>query len=372
MLSSSLLSPLIGFAYRAFAKPLLFKRDPETVHDAALNIGRWFGAGGWRRAFVSACFNYKHPSLEQNLLGLKFSSPIGLAAGFDKNGYLVSALSELGFGFGEIGSVTGRPCPGNAKPRLWRLPKSKSLVVFYGLANEGAATVAERIKESLKKIPIGINIAKTNHLDTNEIKAGIGDYIKAYRAVVNTADYITINISCPNVGGGEPFKNPENLEKLLSAIEQSSSLKPIFIKLSPDLSELELDNLLAVIANHKIAGLICSNLTHSRDKIVDKEKKLENRGGLSGLSVKEAANQLLSSVYQKTKGRYILIGCGGIFSAEDAYEKIKHGASLVQLITGMIFNGPQFINELNRGLVKLLKKDGYTNISQAVGTHYKK
>ncbi len=371
MFSSSLLSPLIGFAYRAFAKPLLFKRDPEKVHDAALNIGHWFGKYGWRCYIVRTCFHYQDLMLSQTLLGLKFASPLGLAAGFDKNGYLIGTLDGLGFGFGEIGSVTGRPCEGNAKPRLWRLPASRSLAVYYGLANEGAAAIAERVKKSSRKIPIGINIAKTNHLDTNEIKAGIEDYIKAYRAINQAADYITVNISCPNVGGGEPFKNPENLELLLSAIEQESGLKPIFIKLSPDLSESELNGLLSVIAKHKIAGLICSNLTHSRDGIIESEKKLNARGGLSGQAVANLSNELLSSVYKKTQGKYLLIGCGGIFSAEDAYEKIKRGANLLQLISGMIFNGPQFINELNRGLVKLLKKDGYENISQAVGSYYK-
>jgi len=372
MRSSSVLTPLIKFGYRFIAKPLLFARDPEEVHDAALQIGQWFGKKEYRRAFVRACFGFNHPSLQQNLLGINFSSPVGLAAGFDKNAKLIEVLPELSFGFGEIGSVTGRPCAGNPKPRLWRLPKSKSLAVCYGLANDGAALISERIKSLSKKIPLGINIAKTNDMYTNDISAGIEDYLKAFKTVKEIADYITINISCPNVGGGEPFKNPDNLELLLSAIDKETPLRPIFIKLSPNLEEKELDDVLEVIAGHNISGIICSNLTHSRNSINESEINLKTRGGLSGKAVANLSNELLTSVYKKTRGKYILIGCGGIFSAEDAYEKIKRGANIIQLISGMIFNGPQFINELNRGLVKLLQKDGYTNISQAVGTYYKK
>ncbi len=372
MRSSSILVPCIKFGYRLIAKPLLFKCDPERVHDSALKIGHWLGSKEYRRAFVRACFNFSHSSLQQNLIGLNFTSAIGLAAGFDKNAKLIEVLPELGFGFAEVGSVTGRPCAGNPKPRLWRLPKSKSLAIFYGLANDGAALIAQRVAHISKKIPLGVNIAKTNDVYTNETEAGIEDYLKAYREVKGIADYITINISCPNVGGGEPFKDPENLEKLLLTIDQENSNTPIFVKLSADLNESELDQILAVIKNHKISGLICSNLTHSRDAIEESELNLKTRGGLSGKAVATLSNELLTSVYKKTKGRYILIGCGGIFSALDAYEKIKRGANLLQLISGMIYNGPQFINELNRGLVKLLKKDGYTNISQAVGSYYKK
>lgn len=369
---STVLRPIIKFSYKAFLKPILFTKDPELVHDAALIIGRWFGAKQYRKTFVSQCFAAKHPMLEQTFFDLNFASPIGLAAGFDKNANLVNVLGELGFGFGEIGSVTGRACKGNTKPRLWRLPQSKSLAVYYGLANEGAQVIAQKVQAAQSLVPLGMNIAKTNDALTDDIEAGIADYVTAWKAVESVADYITINISCPNTSGGQPFIDPILLERLLSRLGQENSGKPVFIKLSPDLDDTQLDNLLLVIGRHRINGLICSNLTHHKTALTEEERKIETKGGLSGKAVESVANDLLRRVYLKTKGKYILVGCGGIFSAEDAYTKIKLGASLLQIITGMIYEGPQLIGDINRGLVKLLQKDGYKHISEAVGADIKK
>lgn len=371
MFSSKILGPTIGFFYRLLLKPILFTIDPEKIHDKALVLGNFFGSKKCFRKLTKICFYYKNKSLEQNILGINFKNPVGLAAGFDKNGKLINIVKELGFGFTEIGSVTGEQCPGNPKPRLWRLPKSKSLAVYYGLANEGAETIAKRAQESFRNLPIGLNIAKTNHEATNEIEAGIKDYLKAWQAVEKTADYITINISCPNTFGGQPFIDPNLLERLLSSIGRINYGRKVFVKLSPDINDNQLDNILGVIDRHKISGIICSNLTHDHSRIDNTEKNIKTNGGLSGKVLEDLSNDLLKKVYLKTNGRYVLIGCGGIFTAQDAYKKIRLGASLVELITGMIYEGPQLIGTINRGLVKLLKKDGFNNITEAIGADCK-
>jgi len=367
----SVISSVIRLGYKILAKPILFQIDPEKIHDQALMIGQWFSKKSWRQKFLAALFLYKNDSLKQTIVGLNFSNPIGLAAGFDKNGLIVKVMEPLGFGYTEVGSITGRPCAGNAKPRLWRFPKSKSIAVYYGLANQGANKVVERLNKEKIKIPLGVSIAKTNDHLTDDPEEAIKDYLIAWHEAIKVASFITINISCPNTSGGQPFTDPILLERLLSAIGQENSQMPIFIKLSPDLTDNQVDNLLAVISRHRISGLICSNLTHDKKHLTKDEQSIQSKGGISGKGLDKEADKLLSTIYQKTKGRYILIGCGGIFSAKDAYQKIKLGASLVQLITGMIFEGPQLISELNQDLAKLLKQDGYKNISEAVGADNK-
>lgn len=304
-------------------------------------------------------------------MGIKFNNPIGLAAGFDKNGELTDILPSIGFGFMEIGSITGEPCEGNAKPRLWRLKKSKSLLVWYGLKNEGAEELSKKLKDKIFSIPLGTNIAKTNSKDTVNTEKGIADYAKAFEKFKNIGSYFTVNISCPNAFGGQPFTDPKSLHLLLTKIDKIPTKKPIFLKFAPDLSREEIDDLVEVCQNHRVHGFICTNLTKNRSNknILDTVQSTD--GGMSGKIVEELSNDMLSYIYKKTKGKYIMIGLGGVFNAEDAYKKIRKGASLVQLITGMIFEGPQVISEINQGLVKLLKADGYSNISEAIGVDNK-
>jgi dihydroorotate dehydrogenase len=368
--ANKLIRSIVGLSYKLLVKPILFKIDPEIIHDQALKIGNFLGQTKFGQNFTASCLNYENKILEQTINGLTFSNPVGLAAGFDKNALLTNIASSIGFGFIEIGSITGRPCQGNNKPRLWRYPKSDSLAVYYGLANEGANNIAQRLNKKLA-IPLGINIAKTNDQLTDEPEAAILDYLTAFKAIKDLADYVTINISCPNTSGGQPFIDPILLERLLSAIGKENNGLPLFIKLSPDLTITQLENILEVISRHRITGLICSNLTHAKNYLDKDEQNFITNGGLSGKAVEEVANKLLKTVYQKTKNKYILIGCGGIFSAADAYKKIKLGATLVQLITGMIYEGPQLIGEINAGLVELLKRDGYKNISDAIGVDAK-
>lgn len=353
--------------YKYIFKPIAFRFDPEFVHDRVLSLGVFLGKTDFGKAVVCRLFKYSSPMLEQTLAGIHFSNPIGLAAGFDKDAQLIEILPEVGFGFAELGSVTGEACLGNPKLRLWRLPKSRSLLVYYGLKNEGAEKISKRIKNLVFRIPMGISVAKTNSWNTVSQAGGVNDYVKAFRAFTEIGSYITVNISCPNTFGGQPFTDPESLEVLLLELSKIPISKPVFVKFSPDLSLKTVDALLEVISRYKIQGIICANLTKNRDNKNILETGLPLAGGFSGKVVEKLADELIAYVYKKTKGKYVVVGCGGVFSAEDAYKKIRLGASLVQLITGMIYEGPQVVGEINAGLVKLLLRDGFKNISEAVG-----
>ncbi len=348
----------IGTIYRNIIKPILFRFDPEKVHDHFIGVGKKLGRVSFGRRLTQSLFLYKNNVLEQDILGMHFNNPVGLAAGFDKNAELTDILPSVGFGFAEVGSITGEQCDGNPKPRLWREPDKKSLRVYYGLKNDGAEAIASRLSGSTFEFPIGISIAKTNSPTTVGLQEGIQDYIKAAKAFEDVGDYVTINISCPNAYGGEPFSDPDRLEALLEAYSELDIAKPTFIKLAAILDHDNLDRILEISDKYKIDGYICTNLKKTKGE----------KGGLSGKAVAKASDDMVSYVYKKFDGKRVVIGTGGIFTAEDAYRKVKNGASLVQLITGMIYQGPQLIGEINRGLVELLKRDGFSNISEAVGT----
>lgn len=361
-MSQPLKTKFIALCYRSILKPILFLSDPENIHDAMMHLGANIGRSFITQTLTNALFYFKHPTLEQTIAGIHFKNPIGLAAGFDKNAELTNILPDVGFGFEEIGSVTGEPCGGNARPRLWRHPEEKSLRVYYGLKNDGAEKVSKRLQKRRFRFPVGISIAKTNCVTTIETAPAIADYVKAYLAFDRIGNYITINISCPNAFGGQPFTDATRLDLLLSAIDHVRDERPIFLKLSPDLSETELHDLAIVALQHKINGLITSNLT---------KEHTHGNGGLSGKAVE--AKSIAQLMYlRKTFGdKFILIACGGVFTAEDAYIRIRLGASLIQLITGMIYQGPQMIGEINRGLAELLKRDGFASIKDAIGIDVK-
>ena len=355
------------------AKPVFFQMDPESVHDGICRLGTRLGSSPATRRLFRSLFAFHHPMLEQTACGIRFANPVGLAAGFDKNGVLIQLLPSVGFGFEEIGSITGEPCQGNPRPRLWRLPKSKGLVVHYGLRNDGCEAIARRLHDQRRPFPLGVSIAKTNSPSTAEAAAGIADYAKAYVALSPIADYLTINISCPNAFGGEPFTDPARLETLLAALDAIPSSKPMFLKMPADMTVGHLDAVMEVAAPHRVQGLIFSNLTKDarRPEIHADEARSIPRGGIGGRPVFAASNELLAHAFQKSSGRFVLIGCGGVFSAEDAYQKIRLGATLVQLISGMVFEGPQLIGEINRGLTRLLARDGFSCIKEAIGSAHR-
>jgi dihydroorotate dehydrogenase len=373
------------FAYAKVLKPIFFRHDPEAVHDRMTAFGVALGKTAITRATVGAMFGYSDPRLVQNILGIEFKNPVGLSAGFDKNAELIDIIPSVGFGFMEVGSITGEPCEGNPQPRLWRLPKSKGLVVYYGLKNDGSKAIAARLSKRLVRrgpfaIPVGTSVAMTNCSANEDINAAILDYVKAFDVLADIGQYTTINISCPNTSGGQPFVEPENLEILLTAIDKIASQKSIFVKFSPDMTMEQVDKLLDIIHRHRVDGVICTNLTKKKgnEKILD---PLPEHGGISGKPVESLSNDLISHIYQqelkreqnqeknvpKDTKKLIVIGTGGIFTAEDAYKKIRLGASLVQMITGMVFEGPQVVSDINIGLSNLLVRDGFKNISEAVG-----
>lgn len=369
-MSTSTTSKLVGGAYRRILKPILFMQDPENVHDRMVRLGAFLGNHDLGRSVVRRVFDYGNPILEQDVCGLHFKNPVGLAAGFDKNAELTDILPSVGFGFVEVGSITGERCEGNSKPRLWRLPKSRSLLVYYGLKNDGCDILAPKLEGKISAnhgAVIGTSVAMTNCMANTDAHQAVKDYAKAFKKFAKIGDYTTINISCPNAYGGQPFLTPHKLDYLLDILDEIPTEKPVFIKLSPDMSDAEVDAILAVAEKHRVNGIICTNLMKKRDPNAIKDADVPLVGGFSGKLVQDYADALLKRIYRKFGSRFVLVGCGGIFSAEDAYRKIRNGASLVQLVTGMIFEGPQLIGDINRGLVESLEKDGFKSIKEAVG-----
>lgn len=368
-----ILTKPIRVLYKNVLKPFYFKLDPEFVHDRMIFAGRILGSNIITKSLVSILFNYENKMLEQEVCGIRFRNPVGLSAGFDKDANLVSILPSVGFGFMEVGSVTLNSYEGNPKPRLVRLKKSKGLIVNYGLKNIGVDKIISKLQNSKSKnrdFKIAISIAKTNSKETVDPNLGVLDYYECQKMLLesNSGDFYVINISCPNAFGGEPFTTSERLNMLLEKLMSLDISKPIFVKMPINLLWEDFKKLLEVIVKYNIQGVVIGNLTKVRDPNLIKDEILENtKGGISGKPTEDLCNNLISKTRKAYKDRLVIIGVGGIFSAQDAYEKIKRGASLVELITGMIFEGPQLIGEINKGLVELLKKDGFNNIQEAIG-----
>jgi dihydroorotate dehydrogenase len=379
---------MMGFIYRKFLKPILFLFPADDVHHLFLRFGNIMGKISIFRWKLKLFFSYKNSLLNQKILNIDFSNPVGLAAGFDYDADLIEILPSIGFGYHTIGTITNLSYDGNPRPMLGRLPKSKSLLVNKGFKNMGIDRVLEKIKTVLAKdsmnrgkrqILLGISIGSTNK-SYQDIKEMVDDIISSFQKVIkeNYFDYYELNISCPNLinteNGAFKFDNPEGLLLLLNNLEKLSINKPLFIKMYLEKSINDTLALANVASNFPfVRGLIFSNLVKDRNNsnFNQDEIKKAGRGNFSGKPTEKITNDLISEIYKKYKDRFIIIGCGGIFSGEDAYEKIKRGASLVQLITGMIYEGPSVIKKINKDLVKLLKKDGYNNINEAVGAYHK-
>ncbi len=358
-------------------KPFLFKFDPEDMHHLFVKLGKGLGSNALTRAFVSMLWKYDHPSLHTTVRGVHFNNPVGLAAGFDKYAELYQILSSIGFGFMELGSFTARPFAGNPRPRVFRLPEEKSILVNYGLNNDGAVAVRKKLLHTQFAIPAGMSVAKTNDPKMTK-KEALEDYAKGFTLLHPLGAYTTVNVSCPSSfdGNTNTYSNPRYLPKLLERLDRCNHLdKLVFLKIKADHTKSEIDKILKIAWPYKwITGFVLSNLRKNRVGLSCKAKAdaLCKSGGLSGALVREKSNEQLAYAYKKGKDRFVFIGCGGIFTAEDAYEKIKLGASLVQLVTGLIYEGPGVISRINKGLVKLLKRDGFENIQEAVGTAHER
>jgi len=366
---------IIAFIYQTIIKPIFFLFDPEFIHNLMVARGELFG-----KTFIKNYFNwklnYQSSKLKQTVAGINFSGPVGLAAGFDYNAKLTQILSSLGFGFQTVGTITNLPYKGNPWPRLGRLPKSQSLMVNKGFKNKGAKAIVNKIRNLKFKIPIGISIGMSNNKLIKDSSSAIKDIKQSFLTFENSKiknSYYELNISCPNLINTEvDFYNPANFNQLLQSINRLKLKKPLFIKMPISISDKEFISLLNIIVKYKIIkGVIIGNLLKDRKSpLLDKQEVNKFKVGyFSGKPCQPRSNELIKLTYKKYKNQLIIIGCGGIFSGQDAYEKIKLGASLVQLITGMIYQGPQLVSQINLELEELLKNDGFSNIKQAVGVN---
>lgn len=364
---------LLRFGYVHLLKPVFFRFDPEVVHDRMISFGRRLGRFSFTRALGKVFFAFEDPILEQHICSLRFKNPIGLAGGFDKNARAIDFLPSVGFGFIEVGSITARPCEGNAGRHLWRMPQSKSLVVNYGLKNDGVDEIKKRINQRIKKrifpntIPLGTNLAFTNDDSVHTVESAIADYEYSFRTLAETGDYFTVNISCPNRTDDRMFWDEAAFGKMLSRLFAIPTRKPVFIKISPDMTAEIIGNIVAVAKRYPVSGFIVSNLTKDRNNVHIHESNIPEKGGMSGKVVDELSDVAIKEVYRLTQGAYPIIASGGVFSAADAFRKISLGASLIQMITGLVYEGPQVVSEINRGLAELLRQKGFKNIQEAVG-----
>ncbi|WP_070967372.1 quinone-dependent dihydroorotate dehydrogenase [Vibrio sonorensis] len=356
--------------YRAI-RPLIFLMDPEDAHYKLKKVGVALGSNPLSRSITSMLFNYNHKSLNTQVDGIDYRNPVGLSAGFDKDGELTSIYPSIGFGLAELGSFTGEVCPGNPGKRLFRMVKSKSILVWYGLNNQGAEKISARLAGTdFGPLKVGINAAKSNLTPEFDLQDSIEDYVKTMRLFKDIGDYYTINISCPNTQDGEPFVDPDNLNALLTAVtENRVEGRPVYVKLAADLEIEEINTIVDCCMEHQIDGVVLTNLakpSHNQEYV--KDELPYHKGAMSGLPLQRISTNVIRHVYRRTRGKLTIIGVGGVFTAKDAYEKITSGASLLHMITTMIFDGPQNISEINRGLVKLLKEDGFNSIEEAVGS----
>lgn len=359
--------------YKKYVKPILFRFSPDTAHNMTVRAGRVAQSIPPVRYALRKIWSYDHPSLQQEILGVTLKNPVGLSAGFDKNVQLTPLIESVGFGFETAGSVTLPPRRGNLRPWFHRLPKTGSLVVYAGMANHGLISMTPELRRNQKKLhgmPLSISVAvapQQNGFHTFE--EAIVDAKNATTYIINNdlAQMVEINISCPNVGS-VPFSEPELLKKLMTELDKVDRTVPFFAKM-PYLKDMEkFDELLEVLSRHNIQGVTIANLVKDRKGVPLKDPLSDDiKGGLSGLPTREQSVELIRHTYRHFGDRFIIAGVGGIFSGEDAYEKIRAGATVVELITGMMFEGPQVIGQINRDLVKFLKRDGFSNISEAVG-----
>ena len=340
--------------YKLIIRPLLFLISPERVHHIVATLLKIAYRIPLLPRIINFFYSVNDNKLETVVAGIKFPNPIGLAAGFDKNATLYKELSMFGFGHIEIGTVTPLAQPGNPKPRSFRLKKDKALINRMGFNNKGLAAAIHQL-ENNKKLIIGGNIGK-NTATPNEI--AVNDYVRCFTGLYNYADYFVVNVSCPNISNLSKLQDQDSLELILSEIIKIRSkavvFKPVFLKISPDLNLKQVDETLSIVKKTNIDGLVVSNTTVSRENLKTSDLKVNNigNGGLSGLPIKDRSTELIRYISKLTKGKVPIIGVGGIMTAKDAIDKLDAGASLVQVYTGFIYEGPGIVKRLNKALLK--------------------
>jgi dihydroorotate dehydrogenase len=342
------------FLYQRLLKPLLFLLDPEWVHDAFVRLGELLGRFGGGRWLIGRLYGYRGPDASKIVDGIRYETPVLLAAGFDYNARLSPVLDAIGFGGEEVGSVTARRCEGNPKPRLVRAVRSRSLVVYKGLRNDGVDAVIERLRRRPPQpgFVLGVSIARTNDPSAGtSVEAGIEDYAYSLERLVasGVGDFYTINVSCPNVHGGESFADEALLDRLLARLAQIPCDKPIYAKMPIGVDWPSFERLVDVVLRHELKGVVIGNLNKDYASLSHPEEApREYRGGLSGAPCFDPSNDLIRRTREKVGDRLTIMGCGGVFTPQDAMAKLRAGADLVQLITGMIFEGPHLMKGIAR------------------------
>ncbi len=373
-----------------FAKPFYplllssVKSDPETAHrqmlkalnNLELNRHSIWGSLAIKQLEKSFCV--QDTRLQQTLWGLNFNNPFGLAAGFDKDGTAAGMWSSFGFGFAELGAVTLHSQSGNPRPRMFRLPEDKAALNRMGANNLGAAVMADTLAQTWKrqprKIPIGINLCKSKIASLEDAAA---DYVGSFKYLKNVADYFVINVSSPNTPGLRSLQAGEQLEPILSALQTANTQgKPILIKIAPDLEWQDIKEILNLATSYNLSGIIATNTTIRRDGLNTNVLKetgnsiKDEAGGISGLPVKQRSTEVIRFIYQETNGNLPIIGVGGIFDADDAWSKIIAGASILQVYTGWVYEGPWMVKNVLSGLLAKLDEQGLDNIKNAVGLEH--
>ena len=341
--------------YKLFIRRFLFLFDPEKIHYVTFSLIRFLCKVPFFSAIFRAMYLIEDKRLERNLFGITFKNPVGLAAGFDKNAVLYNELANFGFGFIEIGTVTPKGQEGNPKKRLFRLKDDQGIINRMGFNNDGLETAIVQLKKNKGKLVIGGNIGKNTQTSPQNYT---NDYEECFKGLHPYVDYFVLNVSCPNVGSHEKLNDKEYLLELILAIQNLNLLeptqKPILLKIAPDLNNNQLDEIIEIVAETKIDGIIASNTSTSRSGLKASKKHLQEigNGGLSGLPIKEKSTRVIKYLKDTSNKAFPIIGVGGIHSAKDALEKIEAGADLVQIYTGFIYEGPGLIKQINKALLK--------------------
>ena len=345
--------------YKSIVKPLLFKKNPEDAHHFTFDLIKKSFNLPLIKNIIEGIYDYQNPNLEREVFGLKFKNPVGLAAGFDKDAKLIDEMAMLGFGFIEIGTLTPKPQEGNPLPRLFRLPSDHALINRMGFNNGGVDDAIIRLKERKSDVLIGGNIGKNKVTDNEK---AVYDYLYCFEALFPYVDYFVVNVSSPNTPNLRDLQEKEPLKKLLMAVKKANlnknSPKPILLKIAPDLTVGQLDDIVEIVLETKMDGVIATNTTIDRSLLTTDAGQVQaiGAGGVSGKVLAKRSTEVIRFLVKQSNNAFPIIGVGGIFSAQDAIDKLEAGASLVQIYTGMIYEGPALVKKINKGLAKYLSK----------------
>lgn len=369
--------------YQTGIRPILFsalKADPEWLHQQTLRLFGWLDSSSdrssshWVQAQLQQAYCLSDMALEQTIWGVKFPNPLGLAAGFDKDGVAANIWGYFGFGFAELGTVTFQAQPGNPRPRLFRLPQDNAALNRMGFNNQGAEAMAARLSQRLshlRSVPLGINLGKSK---VTPLETAAADYQGSFRLLKDLGDYFVVNVSSPNTPGLRSLQDSAQLSQIVDVLQQENQgVKPILVKIAPDLEWEAIADVIKLAQTYQLAGIVATNTTIRRDmlktQIIQATGKSvsEEAGGISGAPVRQRSTEVIRFIYQETQGKLPIIGVGGIFTADDAWEKITAGASLIQVYTGWVYEGPWMVRRILAGLLHKLQERGLNSISEAVG-----